>query len=135
MLGYHSSMLNRIGRPRSPSALHSAPEDPRLAAGIVTFSGELDLDCVAWFEEHLSVALVANRCIIVVARDVRYVDSSVMMAMLRVNAKCKRRGGQLILAEPSARVERVLEVTGLNRVMRIERTLEDALKRSEALCA
>ena len=118
-----------------PSALHSQTEDARSAAEIVTFSGELDLDCVAWFEEHLSRALVANQCIIIVARDVRYVDSSIMMAMLRVHAKCKQRGGQLILADPSPRVERVLQVTGLSRVMRIEKTLEDALKRSEALCA
>lgn len=94
---------------------------------VVAFVGEFDLNNAPWFERELKGALGSNRSIVVDASDLTYLDSSVLITLIRINHTCRSRGGRLVIACPRPNINRVLQVTGLAAVIGVERDIEAAL--------
>ena len=94
----------------------------------IAFAGELDLLNAEWFEAEIARVQGENPSVVIVARDVTYLDSTILMALLRLHRECTRRNGRLILAEASRPVQRVLNVTGVNRIIGLEESVEQAAR-------
>lgn len=57
-----------------------------------------------------------------------YCDSSGLSAILTANRLCKDSGGKFILCGLQSNVEKMIEISQLNRVLNIESDLESAVK-------
>lgn len=98
----------------------------RLAEDVyaVTPAGELDLHDAAAFERALAdVAAAGARRLLVDLGAVTFLDSTVLGVLLRAHERFET----LVLAVGDRRVLRVLEITGLDRKLRVERSRPEAL--------
>jgi anti-sigma B factor antagonist len=59
--------------------------------------------------------------------EVSFVDSTALAVLVRESKRLEGRGQSLALVTNDPRTRRVVEVTGLNRVLRTFATLQDAL--------
>ncbi len=82
-----------------------------LGDGMVEVVGEVDAHGV----DLLSDALSSQQSDVVSVRlsKCSFMDSSALRALLRAHEDVGRRGGQLVLVEPSDFVHRLLSITGL----------------------
>ena len=90
-------------------------------AATMRLSGEFDVACESIFAAAAGEALTEDtRELLVDLRDVSFIDSSGIEALCAARRDAERSGGSVVLRAPSAAVVRVLEVTGLDDVFRIE---------------
>jgi anti-anti-sigma factor len=93
----------------------------------LALTGELDLASVPVLQMHLkSVADTDDNLIIDMSR-LRYIDSSGAKALLDAHRTYARTGRELGLAAPSPMTRRILEVLGLETVLPIFPTVEEAV--------
>jgi anti-anti-sigma factor len=59
--------------------------------------------------------------------EVGFIDSTALGLLLRFQPRFRGRGGDLVLVSDDRRVLRTLEITGLDRMFRIERRLGQAV--------
>ena len=109
-----------MNQPRIPTAEFrraDAPEAPRLRV-----MGEVDLSVAAPFQQHL-VDLVeeASSPAIVDLSEVTFMDSSGLAALAAAQREAAGRGAEIVLVNCSEPVQRVIEITGLDTVLRLER--------------
>lgn len=86
----------------------------------VRIDGELDLHTVPMFKESVVSALEATpglSTVVVVLSEVTFIDSSGLGALLGQYRSLMSRGGQLILVDPRPQVQRVLQFSGLLKVI------------------
>lgn len=86
----------------------------RPQAGGITFalSGDLDLSTLEQLESALEASLDGNPELVVFdLRELTFLDSSGLRAMLALHASQRERGGRLVLVRGPRRVHRVLELT------------------------
>jgi anti-sigma B factor antagonist len=96
-------------------------------AFVVTLSGEVDLHTAPALEHALEGVLgLGATSVALDLADVSFVDSTTLGILLRQHERFKARGGDLVIVTADRRVLRTLEVTGLDRVLVIERRLADA---------
>ncbi len=75
-------------------------------------SGELDLSTLEQFESALDGNLDGKPGLVVVdLRELAFLDSSGLRAMLTLHARVHSAGGRLVLVKGPRRVHRVLELT------------------------
>lgn len=82
---------------------------------LVRAEGELDLLAVDLLRAHLAESSVTT----VDVGAVTFIDSSVLAVLVDAHAARAQRGG-LIVRNPSAAARRVLRVSGLDRLLRVE---------------
>ena len=94
----------------------------------VVLSGRLDesncnylLDCV---EEEI---LEGRKKLILDCGQLTYISSMGLGKLVQVNARMKKRGGDVKLAAVHGAVAQVLSVVGLNRIFQIYATVDDAI--------
>jgi anti-anti-sigma factor len=87
----------------SVTAIDSIP--PRLEV-----AGELDLSTAPTFTAQVRIARVAGD-LLVDLRDVSFMDSRGMLALLDAQRELRAHGGELVLGDVSAPVRKVLELT------------------------
>lgn len=97
-------------------------------AHIVSVNGDLDLHTAPRLETELEVLRDegANKVVVDLV-DVPFIDSTALGILVRAAKSARSTRGQLILVSNDPRTKRVLEITGLNRVFTIERSLVDAV--------
>ena len=86
-----------------------------------------DLDLVRRDElEALVTAFVSSGSPVAVidVRDVPFVDSIGIKVMLDLVEVAQRRSGEVVLVEPQRQVLRVLQITGVRRMVRVEHDAE-----------
>jgi anti-sigma B factor antagonist len=97
--------------------------DQRQSAGTVIFQlrGRLVAeDGARFFTEQVTSALDAgSRDVLIDLREVGYMDSGGVGALVAMYTRVGRRGGRLKLLCPTPRTCRVLEITGLLRVFEV----------------
>ncbi len=97
-------------------------------AFVVSVSGEADLHRAPELEEELrDVLQLGGSSVVVDLAEVGFIDSSVLGLLLRYQPRFRDRGGDLVLVSDDRRILRTLQITGLDRIFRIENRLGDAV--------
>jgi anti-sigma B factor antagonist len=97
-------------------------------AFVVSVAGEADLHTTPDVERELQQILqLGGRTIVLDLGDVGFIDSTVVSLLLRLQPRFRARGGDIVLVSDDRRVLRTLEIMGLDRILRIERRLDEAL--------
>ncbi len=116
------------------SALEFRLSSAQLGPGafVVALGGEVDLHTAPRLDEELFrlIDLGAIR-IVVDLSGANFVDSTILGVLVRAS----KRFAFLVLAVGDFRVLRVLEITGLDRKLRVERSREEALAALSARAA
>ena len=100
---------------------------------VVSVSGEADANVASDLERELQDVLQrGSRSVIVDLAEVAFIDSTVLGLLLRLQLQFRARGGDLVLVSDDRRVLRTLEITGLDRIFRVERRLGDAMDEAYA---
>jgi len=86
---------------------------------ILALSGELDLRTVSRLEDELSHDDPPVSLVIVDLSQLEFIDSSGLHALLATHRRLQRSGGRLVIVRGSPQVQRVLEITGLDRLFEI----------------
>jgi len=96
--------------------------------GLVELGGEVDLYTAPRFKEQL-VALVDEgaRAVIVDLSGVTFIDSTALGVLISGVKRLHETDGRLLLAAPSRPVMRILSITGLDKVLSIHGTRDEAL--------
>ena len=99
---------------------------PELA--LVAVSGELDLHTAGCLEARIEEAgTVGADTVLVELSEISFIDSAGLAVLVRETERLEGDGHALVLVTNDPRIRRIVEVTGLNRVLRIYATLHDAL--------
>jgi anti-sigma B factor antagonist len=92
---------------------------------VVTASGEIDLATAGQLRDRLIAAVLdADVDVVVDLSGVTFLDSTGLEVLVRTNSRLVSAGRRLVVRDPSQRVRRVLGVSGLDTVLRIEETGE-----------
>ena len=95
---------------------------------LISVSGELDLYTAQRLQARIDEAgAVGADTVLVDLSEVSFVDSTALAALVQETKRLEGRGHSLVLVTNDPRTRRVVEVTGLNRVLRTYATLQDAL--------
>jgi len=97
-------------------------------AFIVTLTGEADLHNAPELDRALQgVLALGGTAVAVDLGDVSFIDSTALGVLLRYHPRFRARGGDVLIVTQDRRVLRTLEITGLDRVFRIEQRLADGV--------
>jgi anti-anti-sigma factor len=101
---------------------------------LVRVHGEIDLSNAQEVSAEIGVVMGQDACRLVVdLSDITYLDSAGVALLLRLAERLRARRRQLHLVVPrGSPVRRVLDFTGLPRVIPLATRLEDALAHAEA---
>lgn len=99
--------------------------------GLVTVNGSLNSAIVesfrnqfaAWFQGQSEVKQV-----VVDLGSTNFLDSSGLGALISTYKRVAERGGKMSLARPHQNVKMVLEITCINRILKVFGSLEEALQ-------
>jgi anti-sigma B factor antagonist len=95
---------------------------------VVSASGELDLYSAGCLEARIEEADAAGaQTVLVDLSEISFVDSTGLGVLVQETNRLEGRGHTLVLVTNDPRTRRVLELTGLDRVLRTYATLQDAL--------
>lgn len=87
-------------------------------SAVITLAGEIDMAAVNTITEQVAAALDAGPTeIALLMRDVTFIDSTGIGALVGARNACLAHEVPLVLEEPSWVVARMLEITGLDAVM------------------
>ena len=90
--------------------------------------GELDLYAAPELKRRLASAIDAGKtCIVVDLTDAAFMDSTALGVLLGALKRLRVRNGALAIASEQPTILRILEVTGMNQVLDLHSTADDAL--------
>lgn len=96
---------------------------------LVSVSGEIDLHTAERLQQGIDEATsVGADTVLVDLSGVGFIDSTALGVIVQETKRLEGRGHALILVTNDPRTMRVLEVTGLDRVLPRRATLQDALR-------
>jgi anti-anti-sigma factor len=105
----------------------------RGAAAVATVAGEIDLANAEELERRLEVGLDGADALIVDLLAVDYLDSSALACLHRVSLTTADRGLALrVVTGDRSMAQRLLAITGLDRVLRTSGSVDDALATIDA---
>jgi anti-sigma B factor antagonist len=97
-------------------------------AFLVSLGGEVDLHTAPELQRALDGVIgLGGTSAVVDFADVSFIDSTTLSVLLRHHKRLDRLGGQLVLVAVDRRLMRAFEITGLDRIFRIERTLAEGV--------
>jgi len=97
---------------------------------VVAAGGELDLHTVDRLRDKLADVIEAGgRRILVDLTGVSFMDSTALGVLVGAAKTLRSSRGHLVLVADDPRVTRVIEITGLERVLRVEPSLPEAVQR------
>ena len=99
---------------------------------VVTVVGDLDVATAPALAAELErITLEGAMEAVVDLLGVSFVDSVTLGVLVDASKRLKARGGTLRIVCDDRRIARIMEITGLDRVLRIHATLRDALESLE----
>ena len=97
-------------------------------AFIVAARGELDVATAAGLQNALETARGSGaRRLIADLAAVTFLDSAALGVIVKSARKLRMNGGELVVVTDDPRIVRVFEITGLDAVVRVERSLVEAV--------
>lgn len=98
------------------NSLSSTVRDTADGVVVVVLEGELDLAAAPVLEEELErVEQRSPRYVVIDLRDVTFIDSSGLRLLLATDARARKAGRQLVLVRGPEVVQRVFEISLLDR--------------------
>ncbi|HTX58094.1 MAG TPA: STAS domain-containing protein [Verrucomicrobiae bacterium] len=95
---------------------------------VFTLHGSLDIATSPSVRAAMTEASVKNHQNVVVdLRGVEFIDSTGLGALIGAHKRASESGGSLRIVGQDGPIERLLNITGLIRVLSLYRSLEDAL--------
>lgn len=95
---------------------------------VVSVAGELDLYSAEQLEARIEEAdTVGADTVLVDLSEISFIDSTALSVLVQESQRLESRGHTLVLVTNDPRTRRIVEVTGLNGVLRTYATLQDAL--------
>ena len=97
---------------------------------VVAAGGELDMYTSELLREQLADVIErGGQRLLVDLTGVAFMDSTALGVLVNAAQALRSSGGQLVVVADDPRVTRVFEITGLERVFRIEASLQEAVQR------
>lgn len=92
--------------------------------------GEIDLYNANELKEKVNSATdrAETGNLIIDLKDVDYIDSTGLGILIGIKRRCTEKNGNLVLVLYSDRINKLFEITGLNKIFSIARNPEDAKK-------
>ena len=98
-------------------------------AYVVSVSGELDIATAGRLRDELGrTSKRSARRVIVDLVGVTFIDSVALGVLTEEARRLRASGGSCIVVSQDPRILRVFEITGLDRIFRIERSLAEAVE-------
>lgn len=101
--------------------------DHRDGIEIVRLGGEIDLYAADRLAQALDTAARRSDLVVVDLLGVRFFDSTALGLLLQLRRRLLALGGNLVLVVDGREAQRVFKITGLDRVVTLVPTLDDAL--------
>jgi len=97
---------------------------------LITVHGEIDLYNAKELKERVSVAEVSASSpnLILDIKDVDYIDSTGLGILIGIKRRATERNGKLALVLHSDRINKLFEITGLNKIFTITKSVEEAIE-------
>ena len=102
-------------------------EEPKKSVTIVRPAGLIYLSCAFYFREQLVEQAKKGVTLIVDLKEVSFMDSSGLGALISAFKESKKSGGDLRLANANEQLNHILKISALNRVLSLYNSLEEAL--------
>jgi anti-sigma B factor antagonist len=114
--------------PRVTSQVSLSDEAVDADTQLLRARGELDLYAAPELKRRLASAIDAGKTRIVVdLTDASFMDSTALGVLLGALKRLRVRDGTLAVASEQPTILRILEVTGMNQVLDLHKTADDAL--------
>jgi anti-sigma B factor antagonist len=116
-------------------AIDFAIEDRRVREGVhvVAVTGEIDLFTAPEFKARIHDAIEDGRDLVVVdLTATTFIDSSSLGVLISAHRRLKGRGGRLVVVSDVPAVMSTFKITGLDSVLEMAGSRDEALSRSEA---
>lgn len=118
--------------PRVTSHVSLSDEAVDADTQLLRARGELDLYAAPELKRRLASAIDAGKTRIVVdLTDASFMDSTALGVLLGALKRLRVRDGALAIASEQPTILRILEVTGMNQVLDLHKTADDALATAE----
>jgi anti-sigma B factor antagonist len=101
--------------------------ETRAEAVVVVPSGEVDLGTVPVLSSALQVVLDGGHHAVILLKELKYIDSTGIKAILDVHRMFAEHGRRLMLADPPAVIRRVLDIVGIEKVIEVYPSIDSAL--------
>jgi anti-sigma B factor antagonist len=88
---------------------------------VLELHGEIDMESVTALSERLDPLVKAGSGLTLDLLGVEFIDSSGLRLLIGVDGEMRRGGHRLVIRRPSAPVQRILEITALERWLQVER--------------
>ncbi len=98
-------------------------------ATVIRVAGELDLSTIAAFDAEIQDSLRASHVIIELS-ECTFLDSSALRSLVHANRAANDVESRLAIVAPSQPARRVLDVSGLDRVIPVFDTIAEAVTAS-----
>ena len=108
--------------------------DRRERATIVRIHGEVDLSNAERLHDELSSRVGEAPWLVLDLAGCDYLDSAGLSAIAMIHARCRGRGVHLRIVVPTsaATIDRVLSITGMDMVLQVDRSIDEALAPADA---
>lgn len=108
--------------------------EPRERATVVRIRGEVDLSNAERLHDELSSRVGEASWLVLDLSGCHYLDSAGLGVIATIHARCRARGVQLRIVVPTsaATIDRVLAITGMDGVLQVDRSIEEALALADA---
>lgn len=93
---------------------------PRTDGPRVLLKGEVDVYTSPGLKRALTHLTAEHQRVEVDLTEVEYLDSCGLAVLLGCEKRAREHAGHVVLVNPSAGIRRVLEVTGMDRILTVE---------------
>src|SRR5579859_79528 len=94
----------------------------------LSLSGEVDLANVSDLRAHLKAVAQSDTNLILDMGELRYMDSSGIQTLVDAHRTFKQTKRQMVLAAVPPTIEKILNITGVNRLVPVFASIEAALE-------
>ena len=97
---------------------------------VIAVKGEIDLYSVKQLKEKVAFEIDDGRQarIVMDLNDVKYIDSTGLGILIGIKRRCSEKNGELLLVFESERITNLFNITGLQNVFSIFKTVDEAGK-------
>jgi anti-anti-sigma factor len=88
---------------------------------VLELHGEIDMESVADLSARIDPVVKAGHGLTLDLVGVEFIDSSGLRLLIGIDGELRRDGHRLVIRRPSPPVQRILEITALERWLQIER--------------